>query len=104
MYVKRFDFIMSILVSILAVIMIVKIFFFAMRARDFVTLVANMMRVQKAYFRNGRKYSDLIESRKLEQEVTQALKEGIDIPGEAVLDTIDGDGPDQGEQIGMFGE
>ena len=100
---NSFNWIMSGLVSLLALVMAVKIFFFAMSVQDFITLVASLRRTQKAYFNNGRKYSDLIEARKLEQEVDQALKDGIGIPIEEALDNR-AEGPEQGDQIGLFGE
>lgn len=40
---------------------------------DFIDLVRRMRQAQKAYFTQGRKHSDLIESKRLEKEVDQAL-------------------------------
>ena len=40
---------------------------------DFINLVRRMRQAQKDYFGKGRKQSDLIEAKKLEKEVDQAL-------------------------------
>lgn len=48
--------------------------------QEFVDMVAKMRRAQKAYFREGRKHSDLMESKRLEALVDRALAEGIRVP------------------------
>lgn len=48
--------------------------------QEFLNAVAQMRRAQKAYFREGRKHSDLMESKRLEALVDRALAEGISVP------------------------
>lgn len=80
---------------------LLKFGFFAMNAEQFIELVRKMRMHQNAYYRNGRKQSDLIASKELEKEVDRALLEGISFPVEAHLDTTDGDALD-GDQISLF--
>jgi hypothetical protein len=42
--------------------------------KDFIRLVENMRKFQKAYFTEGRKQSDLIASKKYEKQVDDFLK------------------------------
>lgn len=44
----------------------------------FLVLVWKMRKHQKAYFTEGRKQSDLIESKRLETEVDKALKQHLE--------------------------
>jgi hypothetical protein len=71
-----------------------------MKAEQFILLVKTMRRYQKAYFKDGRKQSDLIMSKTLEQQVDQALAEGISIP---VAGSQEQTG-DESEQLNLFGE
>lgn len=70
-----------------------------MDAREFVTLVADMMTAQADYWKN-RTQSNLIRSKDLEARVRKALAEGISFPIEGVLESSDPDG----QQISLFGE
>jgi hypothetical protein len=56
----------------------------------FIELVRELRRSQKAYFKNGRKQSDLIESKRLEKLVDEALAAGFERDQTAV--------PDESEQ------
>lgn len=51
-----------------------------MDATVFIQLVINMRQSQNAYYRQGRKHSDLITSKALEKQVDQAILEGITFP------------------------
>ena len=95
---KRLNWIISGLAALWAVIMFVLVFFLsAMNVEAFINLVQKMRKHQRDYYRD-RKMSDLLESKQLERQVDQALRDGISIPVEAVLDNRE-DGPDQ---IGLF--
>ena len=74
-----------------------------MNAEQFIQLVRKMRERQNAYYRQGRKQSDLIASKELEKEVDRALLDGISMPVEGVLTERPDDG-EEGVQIGMFGE
>jgi hypothetical protein len=71
-----------------------------MNAQQFIVLVRKMRERQNAYYRQGRKQSDLIASKELEKEVDRALLDGISMPVEGELESKDSDC----EQIGLFGE
>jgi len=71
-----------------------------MNAEQFIQLVQKMRERKNAYYRQGRKQSDLIASKELEKEVDRALLDGISMPVEGVLKSTDPDG----EQISLFGE
>jgi len=71
-----------------------------MTAEQFIQLVKKMRMHQNAYYKNGRKQSDLIASKQLEKEVDRALLDGVSMPVEGVLKSTDPDG----EQISLFGE
>lgn len=75
--------------------------FSAMNAEQFIELVRKMRMSQNAYYRQGRKQSDLITSKELEKEVDRALLDGISFPVEAQLDERPDDS-EPGEQLGMF--
>lgn len=53
-----------------------------MNAEHFIELVRKMREKQNAYYRQGRKQSDLIASKQLEKEVDRALLDGISFPVE----------------------
>lgn len=53
-----------------------------MNAEKFVEKVREMRQAQIAYFRDGRKQSDLVRAKQLEKEVDLALLEGITIVAE----------------------
>jgi hypothetical protein len=73
-----------------------------MDTEDFIEMVRCMRAAQKAYFKDGRKQSDLIESKRLEKQVDEALRQGVSIPVAGVLEETAGIG--EGEQITMFEE
>jgi hypothetical protein len=66
-------------------------------AEQFITLVRQLRKYQKAYFKDGRKQSDLLMSKTLEQQVDQALAEGISIP-------VAGSNDEDADQLNLFGE
>ena len=70
-----------------------------MDIEQFIELVRQLRAAQKAYFKD-RKQSDLIEARKLEREVDQALADGVIVP---ILEEMDGE-PAEGLQMGLFME
>lgn len=53
-----------------------------MNAKQFIELVRKLRQMQNAYYRQGRKTSDLIASKELEKEVDRALLDGISFPVE----------------------
>lgn len=53
-----------------------------MQAEQFIELVKKMCEKQNAYYRQGRKQSDLIASKQLEKEVDRALLDGVSFPVE----------------------
>lgn len=55
-----------------------------MIAEQFVELVRKMREKQNAYYRQGRKQSDLIASKQLEKEVDRALLDGVSFPASTV--------------------
>jgi len=69
-----------------------------MDLQTFINTVRQMRKHQTDYFTKGRKQSDLIESKRLEKVVDQALKDGIAVP---VLEERPDDS-EPGEQLGMF--
>lgn len=72
-----------------------------MNAEQFIELVRKMRQAQNAYYRQGRKQSDLIASKQLEKEVDRALLDGISFPAETTLEEMDGH-PDEGTQISLL--
>lgn len=71
-----------------------------MDAKEFVNLVSEMMTAQADYWKS-RTRSDLIRSKNLEARVRKALKDGVSIPVESILEERPDDA-DQGVQIGLF--
>lgn len=69
-----------------------------MQAEQFIELVRKMREKQNAYYRQGRKQSDLIASKQLEKEVDRALLDGVSFPVEGVLEST------EGAQIDLFTE
>ena len=100
---KRISWIISVLTALVGIVLAVIAFvlvFLSMKVETFINLVSTMRKHQKAYYRD-RKPSELIASKQFEKQVDQALKDGIAIPVEAVLDTRPEDA-EPGEQIGLF--
>lgn len=92
---KRFNWIVSGLAALWAVVMFVIIFFLAMSVEEFVILVSNLRKVQRAYFKD-RKHGDLVESKRLETLVDRALAAGIALTPATLPEERDD------EQIGLF--
>jgi hypothetical protein len=53
-----------------------------MQLQTFLNYVKQMRQFQKAYFRQGRKSSDLMEAKKFEALVDSGLAEGVSVPVE----------------------
>jgi hypothetical protein len=73
-----------------------------MNSPEFVMTVREMRAAQKRYFTEGRKQSDLIEAKRLEKVVDQALAEGVTVYATATLEVTDSEHPEQ--QMGFLDE
>ena len=95
---KRINWYISAVVSgfVLACALVTFVFS-VMNAEQFIELVRKMREKQNAYYRQGRKQSDLIASKELEKEVDRALLDGISFPVEERPDYTEPD-----TQIGLF--